>query len=91
MNTSSRWKSLNKSDINDTLDHMYSIDIEHSIPTKQNTHSFKGYMEVSPGQNVYYATKQASVNLRKLKLHQAPSLSTTLCDQKSTTRKKHNT
>ena len=44
-------------------------------------------MEHSPGLTTCWTTKQASVNLRKLKIYQASFLTTTLRDLKSITRK----
>ena len=62
--------------------------IRHSIQKEQNTLSFQVYMEHSPGQITCWATKQASLNLRKLKSHQASFPTTTLWDYKSITGKK---
>ena len=48
------------------------ISLGHSIQMQKNTPSSQLHMEHSPGQN------QTSVNLRKLKLYQASSPTTTL-------------
>ena len=60
----------------------------HSIQMQKNKPSSPVHMEHSPGQTTSWVTNQTSVNLRKLKLYQASSLTTTLLDQILITRKK---
>ena len=81
----SRTKFNKKQNLNDTLYLMDLVFIKHSIEM-QNTPSSQVHMEHSPGLIIRWATKQASVNLRKLKSYQTSFL-TTLWDYKSTTRK----
>ena len=61
----------------------------HSIQMQKNTHSSQVHMEYSPEHTTSWDTNQTSVNLRKLKLYQASSPTTTLLDQISITRKKN--
>ena len=61
---------------------------KHSIQKEQNTLSFQVHMEHSAGQITCWATKEASLNLRKLKSYQASFPTTTLRDYKSITGKK---
>ena len=70
MNISSRQK-INKETqaLNDTLDQMSLIFIEHSIQKQQMTHSSQVHTEHSIGFTVCEATRLALVNLRKLKSH----------------------
>ena len=60
----------------------------HSIQMQKKTPSSQVHMEHSPGQTTFWVTNQTSVNLRKLKSYQASSLTTTLRDQISITRRK---
>ena len=65
--------------LNDTLDEMDLIDIFRTFhPNAEEYTFFSLHIEYSPGQTISWATNQASVNLRKLKLHQVSSLPTTL-------------
>ena len=68
MHRSSRQK-INKDTqaLNDIVDQMDLILTEHSIQNQQNTHSSQVHMKHSPGLITCWATKQTSVNLRKLK------------------------
>ena len=64
--------------LNDTLDEMDLIDIFRTFhPIQKNTLS-QVHMEHSPGETTSWVTNQTSVNLTKLKLYQAASLTTTL-------------
>ena len=54
------------------------ISSRHSIQMQKNTPSYQVHMEHSPGQTTSWVTNQTSVNLRKLKLCQASSLTTAL-------------
>ena len=62
------------------------IFIEHSIQKQQSTHSYEMHIDCFPGLITWWATKLASVNLRKLKSYQAFFPTTMLWDQKSTIR-----
>ena len=53
----------------------------------KNKPSSQVHMEHSPGETTTWITNQTSVNLRKLKLYQASSLTTTLWDWISITKK----
>ena len=66
--------------LNDILDEMdlSMILSGHSIQMQKNIPSSQVYMEHSVGQTTSWVTNQISVNLRKLKLYQASSLTTTL-------------
>ena len=48
----------------------------HSIQMQKNPPFSQVHMEHSPGQTTSWVTNQTSVNLRKLKLYQASSLTT---------------
>ena len=52
----------------------------HSIQMQKNTPSSQVYMEHSPGQTISWVKNQTSVNLRKLKLYHASSLTTMRLD-----------
>ena len=54
------------------------ISSEHSIQMHKNTPSSQVHMEHSPGYTTSWVTNQTSVNLGKLKLYQASSLTKTL-------------
>ena len=80
MNRSSK-QEINKETqvLNNTLHEMALIDIfRHSIQMQKNTPSSQVHMEHSPGYSTSWVTNQTSVNLRKLKLYQAYSPTTTL-------------
>ena len=64
------------------------IFIGHSIQKQQNTFSSQGLMEYSRGQIISWVTKQALVNLRKLKSYQISFGTTKLWDYISITGKK---
>ena len=50
----------------------------HSIQMQKNTPSSQVHMKHSPGYTTSWVTNQTSVNLRKLKSHQASSPTTML-------------
>ena len=81
MDRSSRQK-INKETqaLNDTLEEMDLMFIGHSIRKQQNTLSSQVHMEHSPGQITSWVSKQASVNVRKLKSYQASFPTSTLLD-----------
>ena len=65
--------------LNETLDQRDLIDVFRIFdPNAEEYTFFSLHIEYSPGQTISWATNQASVNLRKLKLHQVSSLPTTL-------------
>ena len=65
--------------LNKTLDQMDLIDIfRTSHPNAEEYTFFSLHIEHSPGYTISWATTQASVNLRKLKLHQVFPLTATL-------------
>ena len=66
--------------LNDILDEMdlSMIFSGHSIQMQKNIPSSQVYMEHSVGQTTSWVTNQISVNLRKLKSHQASSPTTML-------------
>ena len=88
MDVSSRQK-INKETqaLNDTLDQMNFIFIEHSIQKQLTTHSSQVHTEHSAGLAACQATRWALVNLRKLKSYQASFLTTMLRDYISITGK----
>ena len=73
MDRSSRQKiNMEIMALNVTVDQIDLIDIYIPFhPKLQNTHFSQVHMEHSPGQTIYQATKPASKNSRRLKLHQA--------------------
>ena len=76
-----RWSKQNKEAqvLNDTLAEMDLTDIfKTSHQMQKNIPSSQVHMELSPGQTTSWVTNQTSVNLRKLKLYQASSLTTRL-------------
>ena len=80
MDRSSKQKIKKETQVLDyTLEEMeLMISSGHSIQMQKNTPSSQVHMEQSPGWTTYWVTNQTSVNLRKLKLHQAFFLTTTL-------------
>ena len=71
-------KSLGETQaLNDTLDQMDSINMYRTFHLKAAEYT-QVHMEHSPGLIICWATKQALVNLRRLKLHQASFQTTTL-------------
>ena len=53
------------------LDELYTIHTEHSIQKPLNTHSLQVHIELSPEYITTYATKQVSINLRRLNSYHA--------------------
>ena len=41
--------------------------MEHSVPQQYNINSSQVYMEYSPEWAIYYATKQVTINLKRVK------------------------
>ena len=66
--------------LNETIDQMDLTDTFKDFLWKNTlqVHMEQVHMEHSPGATTSWATNQASVNLRKLKLYQVPSLTITL-------------
>ena len=67
--------------LNDTLDEWDLTDILYSITSKSSrlyTYPSQVHTEHSPGLTTFWATRQAMVNLRKLKSYQASFLITRL-------------
>ena len=64
--------------LNKTLDQMDLIDVFRTFTPNAEYTFFSLHIEHSPGYTISWATTQASVNLRKLKLHQVFPLTATL-------------
>ena len=82
MDRSSKQKSFKETQVlNDTLDEMGLIDIFRTFHTNAEFTFFSsahGTFSWVTNQTLSWVTNQTSVNLRKLKLYQASSLTTTL-------------
>ena len=82
MDGSSREKiSKETQALNDRIDWTDLIDTKQSIQKQQSIRSSHRHMECSPGLTTCWATKQAWVNLRKLKSSEASISTTTLWDK----------
>ena len=69
MDRSSRQKANKKMQaLNDALDKVDLIDTHYSIQKQQNTHFYQVHMAYSLGQITFWATNQASVNIRKTEI-----------------------